>query len=91
MPRNLKLKFMNEPTYKIHGLERRKLKKELAETKHFVKNFWYFYQLEKDMHKIYGLDTEEKMMTKKQAQKMLDRANLKITEIEQRLSVLYVA
>lgn len=39
----------NTPQYQIHGIERRKLKKELSHLKSFIKHFWYNHQLEKDM------------------------------------------
>ena len=47
---------MNEPTYKIHGIERRQLKKELGELKRYVKNFWYYHQLDKDMTSFYSVN-----------------------------------
>ncbi len=36
--------------YKISGVERRKLKKELSELKSFVKTFWYY----EDIDRVYG-------------------------------------
>lgn len=46
----------NQPTYKINGLERRKVKKKLAELKSFVKNFWHYHNLDKDMYSFYSTD-----------------------------------
>lgn len=79
---------MNAPTYKIHGKERRTLKKELAELKSFVKNFWYCYQLEKDMHFIYGCD-DKNVISNNTAEKKLEAAKLKITKLEDRLNTPY--
>lgn len=44
----------NTPEYKIHGLERRQLKKELAKLKHLYKTFWYYHNLDKDMAVFFG-------------------------------------
>lgn len=79
---------MNNPTYKIHGLERRVLKKELAELKSFVKNYWYYHQLDKDMYAIYGCD-DSKLLRDKEAQIKLDNTEIKIKQLEERLSVLF--
>ena len=82
--------IMNEPTYKIHGIERRQLKKELAELKLYVKNFWYYHQLDKDMASFYG-GKEGFPMSDNEAQKRVDKAEKQIQELEGRLSVLYGA
>lgn len=81
-------KIMNKPTYKIHGTERRQLKKELGELKRYVKNFWYYHQLDKDMTSFYG-GTEGYPMSDVEAKKRVDKAQKQIQEIEGRLSVLY--
>lgn len=78
---------MNEPIYKIHGIERRKLKKELGELKLYVKNFWYYHQLDKDMNSFYG-GKEGFPMSDDEAQKMVNKAEKQIQELENRLSVL---
>lgn len=44
----------NQPQFKIHGDERRKLKHELAQEKSYLKNFWHYHTLDKDMASIYG-------------------------------------
>jgi len=87
---------MNEPTYKIHGVERKRIKKELSELKRFVKDFWYYHQLDKDMSCIdthlenIGLQEEDGYpMSDKKAQEMFNEANDKIKEIEEKLNVLY--
>lgn len=79
---------MNNPTYKIHGLERRQLKKELALLKSFVKNFWHYHQLDKDMYYIYGCD-DSKLLRDDEAQIKLDNTEIKIKHLEERLSVLF--
>lgn len=82
--------IMNEPTYKIHGKERRQLKKELGGLKRYVKNFWYYHQLDKDMTSFYG-GKEGFPMSDDEAQKRVDKAEKQIQELESRLSVLYGA
>ena len=81
---------MNEPTYKIHGIERRQLKKELGELKRYVKNFLYYHQLDKDMTSFYG-GKDSFPMSDDEAQKRVDKAEKQIQELENRLSVLYGA
>ena len=81
---------MNEPTYKIHGIERRQLKKKLGELKRYVRNFWYYHQLDKDMASIYG-GKDGYPMSDYEAKKRFDKANSGIKALEERLSVLYGA
>ena len=76
------------PTYKIHGKERRKIKKELAELKSYVKDFWFLHQLDKDMAWFYGCEGDYPMSDEK-AKILYDRANQKIKELESKLSELY--
>jgi hypothetical protein len=78
----------NQPTYKIHGTERRKLKKELSELKSFVKNFWYYHQLDKDMTSFYG-GTETYPMGDEKANEIVESSKKKIKILEDKLSVLY--
>lgn len=80
-------KNMNKPTYKIHGSERRQVKKELNKLKRHVKNFWFYHQLDKDMVSFYG-GKEGYPMSDDEAQKRVDNANTKIKALEERLSVL---
>jgi hypothetical protein len=81
---------MNIPTFKIHGTQRRQIKKEISELKSYVKNFWYYHQLDKDMASFYG-GKEGFPMSDKQAQKKVDNAVLKIKALDERLAVLYGA
>lgn len=78
----------NIPTFKIHGAQRKQVKKELSQLKSFVKNFWYYHQLDKDMASFYG-DKEGFPMSDEQAKKKVDDANLKIKVLEEQLAVLY--
>lgn len=78
----------NQPTYKIHGEDRRILKKELSELKSFVKNFWYYHQLDKDMCNIYGCD-DSKLLSDNKAQIKIDNTNIKIKALEEQLSKPY--
>lgn len=79
---------MNEPIYKIHGLERRELKKELSELKRFVKNFWHYHQLDKDMYSFYNCDSSN-LMSDTQANVKVNKVSKQIEEIEEKLSILY--
>ena len=81
---------MNKPTYKIHGIERRRLKKELSELKSYVRNFWRYHQLDKDMTSFFG-GKEGYPMSDDEAQKRVDKAKKQIEQHEDRLSVLYGA
>ena len=81
--------IMNEPTYKIHGIERKQLKKELGELKRYVRNFWYYHQLDKDMTSFYGYKYGYPM-SDDEAQQRVDKAKNQIEQLEERLSVLYV-
>lgn len=68
----------NQPTYKINGLERRKVKKKLAELKSFVKDFWHYHNLDKDMYSFYSPD-DNSIMSDANAQLLYDS---KIEEID---------
>ena len=46
----------NKPQYKIHGIERRNLKKELSRLKSYVRTFWFYHQMDKDMAGPYVSD-----------------------------------
>lgn len=85
----LKINLMqNKPIYKIHGIKRRELKKELSLLKRFTKNYWSDYNLNNDMYRFYNC-LNPNLPTKEQAQNHLDKVNLKIIQIENRLAVLY--
>jgi len=71
----------------IHGIERRRLKKELSELKQFSKWFLYYHQLDKDMTSFFG-STEDYPMTDEEAQRKLIQTNLKIKEIEEKLKTI---
>lgn len=77
---------MNQPTYKIHGSERRELKKELAKLKSHMKNFWYYHQLDKDMASFYG-GSENYPMTDVEANEKFNQANLKVKNLEKKLNI----
>jgi hypothetical protein len=78
----------NNPTYKINGTERRVLKKELSNLRRFVKNFWHFHQIDKDMADFYGSNSWFPM-SDEDAKKKFDETNNKIKKLEEELSVLY--
>jgi hypothetical protein len=74
--------------FKINGIERRKLKKELSELKSLCKSFWYYHQLDKDMCSFYG-GSVDFPMSDEEAMEKLKLAFIKIKEIEEHLAVLY--
>lgn len=45
---------MNTPQYKIHGEERRLMKKYFSQLKSQIKNFWYYHNEEKFCYDFYG-------------------------------------
>lgn len=78
---------MNKPTYKIHGSERKKLKKELSKINSFLKSFWYYHQLDKDMSSFYGDSTW--LMSDESAKNRFEIEKIKAKKIEEELSILY--
>ena len=79
---------MNGPQFKIFGEERRKLKKELSLLKSFVRHFWHYHQLDKDMTQFYG-GSENYPMSDKEAQKRYDKKLIEITNLEEILQQPY--
>lgn len=79
----------NEPTYKINGLERRKVKKHLSELKSFVKDFWYYHNLDKDMYSFYSPSDTTSLMSDADAQILINSKNDEILKIEKELSEPY--
>jgi hypothetical protein len=76
------------PQFKINGIERRDLKKELSKLKSLCKNFWYYHQLDKDMCSFYG-GSGDFPMSDEEAMEKLQLAFIKIKKIEEHLAVLY--
>lgn len=70
--------------YKISGLERRILKKELSKLKHFYKNFWHFHRLEKDMYIMYG-GAKGNLVDDEKAKKIYQETSKKILKLENTL------
>jgi len=68
------------PQYKIHGAERRELKKELSFLRYTIKGFWHDHMMEKDMAEFYGGD----VMSDEDA-KILDIRNKKKVEILEKM------
>ena len=63
--------------YKISGVERRKLKKELSELKYFVKMFWHF----EDIDRVYGGG-----LTDKECDDLIEEKNKEIEKLESLLN-----
>lgn len=78
----------NQPTYKINGLERRKVKKHLSELKSFVKDFWYYHNLDKDMYSFYSPD-DNSIMSDANAQLLYDSKIEEIDKITTKLDEPY--
>lgn len=68
---------MNESPYKVSGLERRVLKKELSVLKTYVKNFWHY----QDIDNVYGGG-----LTEEECKNTLDKCKKKIEDLEKELS-----
>ena len=68
---------MNESPFKISGQERREKKKELSFLKSYVKNFWHY----EDIDRVYGGGSDDAA-----CQKLIDKANREIEELESELS-----
>lgn len=75
---------MNRSLYKIHGIERKLLKKELSKLKTYIKNFWHFHQLDKDMASFYG-GASNYPMSDEIATKKLNKAKEQVITIEKQL------
>lgn len=89
-------KMNNIPEFKIHGLQRKHLKKELSALKSYVKNFWHYHQLDKDMCSFYGGTNSATNggantypMDDNTAQQKFDLAIIKIKDLENILSIKY--
>lgn len=80
---------MSNPQFKIHGLERRQVKKEVGELKRYVKYFWHYHQLDKDMS-IGIKPSNGYPMSDELAQKKFDDATKQIKEMEDKLIVPYI-
>lgn len=79
---------MNQPQFKIFGEERRKLKKELSLLKSFVRHFWHYHQLDKDMTQFYG-GSENYPMSDDVAKQRYDQDLIKIKQLEELLKKTY--
>ena len=77
----------NQPQFKIHGNDRRKLKKELSLIKSIIKDFWHDHQMDADMASFYG--GSERLMSDEDAMIMFDKNNKIIKELEEQLAVPY--
>ena len=67
--------------YKIHGAQRRDLKKKLSLLKRSVNNFWYYHNLDKTMAGFYE-KSEAFPMNDFDAKLRLDQIKLEIEKIE---------
>ena len=77
-----------EPKYQIHGVERRQLKKELANLKSIAKNFYYYHQLDKDMTSFYGGSSDYPMSDDRADTRFLE-IQTEIKNLELKLSIPY--
>lgn len=77
----------NKPTYKIHGKERRVLKKELSALRSYVNSFSYHDQLDKDMYEFYGGKGD--VISDEESNRILNETKRKIKVIEEVLSIPY--
>ena len=68
---------MNNPEFLIHGIERRKLKKKLAEMKQFLRMFNYY----NDIDMVYGggIDEDEKEKRLLEVQKEVNKIEFNLS------------
>lgn len=71
----------NQPQFKINGDERRKLKRELSQEKSFLKTFWHYHNLDKDMASIYG-GSGDFPMSDERAEEMYNQRKEKVERLE---------
>jgi protein subunit release factor A len=79
----------NVPKYVISGAERRKLKKEYNKLKSFLKTFWYYHNLDKDMCKAFEIPTRTDgrfPMTDEMAETIYRKKEVEALELEKKLS-----
>lgn len=80
---------MNLPQFKIHGNNRRALKKEFSSLKSSARTFWHYHQEDIDMARFYG-SRKGFPMSQEEAQKKYDSMILEISRIEKLLSEPYI-
>lgn len=71
--------------YVLSGTARKKYKKELSLLRQYIRNFWYFHKLEKDMcppckNTLYPMSDE-------QAQKLYNKACTKALQMQYQLAL----
>lgn len=49
----------NIPLYKIHGKERKELKKQRSKLNSFIRNYWQMHQMDKDMAYFFKISDSE--------------------------------
>lgn len=79
----------NAPRFIISGKERRELKKRHSSLKSFLKTYWYYHQLDKDMCNAYGVpfrDDGHFPMTDEKAQEVYKQKETEALDLEKRLA-----
>jgi hypothetical protein len=79
---------MGNKQFKIYGLERKKLKKEVSELRSFLKDFWFHHQMDKDMSSFYG-GSDNYPMTDENAKEMFKNSTEELGRLEKLLSEKY--
>ncbi len=80
----------DKPQFKIHGQKRREYKKQYFELSSFVKNFWYYHNLDKDMAIITGIESKDGYpMNDDDAMKKFEMANNKLKKMKLKLDEPY--
>ena len=68
---------MNQPIYKIHGKERRELKKEVSLLKSLYKNFWFCEDVDRVMGG--GMSDNQSNQYLKELKENIDKLELKLS------------
>ncbi len=78
---------VNTPTYAIYGENRRILMKKRNQLRSFIRNYWHMVGVDNDLYSIYG--QKDKVKSKEDMQKEIDKMRDELVDIELKLEELY--
>jgi len=77
---------MTKPQFKIHGEERRQMKKELSLLKRSLKDYWFHWGISNDLYEVYD---SQNFINEKDAVILYDAKEYEIKRLEQLLKEPY--
>jgi len=77
---------MTKPQFKIHGEERRQMKKELSLLKRSLKDYWFHWGISNDLYEVYD---SQNFINEKDAVILYDAKEYEIKRLEQLLEEPY--